>query len=286
MSIKKLVVLDKNGFNQEQRKELKRLAHNVQIFDDIPKNDAEAIKRMKDADAVIVCWYSMSKECIDSCTNLKYLGVVATGYSWLAAEYAVKKGITVTNVPGYATNAVSNFIFRQLESFDLKGKTLGIVGLGRIGNSVAEIAKEKNLKVIYWNRTPKNVEFEPVSFDNIFKKADIIILQARSCEETKGFVKNRNIDDLKDGAILVNTVSPKLFEDEDYLITLLKKKTLKLVLDFEEKSGLTEIAMTNKNILFTGGVAWKSDESVFNLHKIAIENLKSYIKGNVQNRIG
>ena len=152
MEIKKLVILDKNEFNKEQRDELKKLAREIMIYDDMPKNDEEAIKRIGNADAVVVCWYSLNEKCIDSCPNLKYLGIVATGYSWLAAEYAAKKGIMTTNVPGYATKAVSNFIFRQLDKFDMKNKILGIIGFGRIGSKLAEIGRQRGLKIIYWDR--------------------------------------------------------------------------------------------------------------------------------------
>lgn len=285
MEIKTLVILDKNDFNEEQKKELKKLAEEVIIYKDIPKDDEEAIKRINNADAVIVCWYSLSDKCINSCPDLKYLGVVATGYGWLAAEYAAKKGIIVTNVPGYATNAVSSFEFKQLGRFNIKNKTIGIIGLGKIGSKVAEIANLKGLKIIYWNRTPKKTELEAVTFDEIFKKADIIVLQVKYNNETKGIIKNRNLTDLKEGAIIINTVSPKLFEDEDFLIKLIKEKNLKLILDFEEKSKLQELAKTNKDIIYTNGIAWKSPESIFNLHQIAIENLKSYKKERIQNKI-
>lgn len=283
--IKKLVILDKNDFNEEQKKELKRLAKEVIIYEDIPKDDKGAIKRIGNADALIVCWYSLNDKCIDSCPNLKYFGVVATGYGWLAAEYAAKKGIIVTNIPGYATNAVSSFEFKQLDKFNIKNKTMGIIGLGRIGSKIAEIAKQKGLKVIYWNRTPKKTELEAVAFDEIFKKADIIVLQVTYNNETKEIIKNKNLTDIKKGAIIINTVSPKLFEDENFLIKLIKEKNLKLILDFEEESKLPELAKTNKNIIYTKSIAWKSPESIFNLHKIAIENLISYKEGKIQNKI-
>jgi glycerate dehydrogenase len=285
MKIKKLVILDKNDFNEKQKKELKDLAEEIIIYENTPKNDEEAIKRIGKADALIVCWYSLSEKCINSCSNLKYLGVIATGYGWLAAEYAAKKGIIVTNVPSYATNAVSSFEFKQLKNFNIKDKIIGIIGLGRIGSKVAEIAKLNGLKVIYWNRTPKKIELEAINFDEIFRIADIIVLQVKYNNETKGIIRNKNIADVKEGAIIINTVSPNLFEEEDFLIKIIKEKNLRLILDFEEKSKLQEVAKTNKNIIYTEGIAWKSPESIFNLHQIAIENLISYKKGKIQNKI-
>jgi len=283
MKIKKLVVLDKNEFNEKQISELKTMADEVIIYNDMPKNEEETINRIGNADALIVCWFCLSEKMIDSCKNLKYLGVVATGYGWLAAEYALKKGIIVTNIPSYATKTVSDFIFKQLGNFNIKNNIFGIIGLGRIGTKIAETAQEKGLDVIYWNRTKKDINFKQVSFDDIFKKSDIIVLQVKSTKETQGIIKNKNLDSIKSGAIIINTVSPKLFEDETYLISLLEKKKLKLILDFEENSKLK--LLSNKNVIYTDGIAWKSPESIFNLHQIAIENVKSYLKGKVQNNI-
>jgi len=283
MEVKKLVILDKNDFNENQKKELKTLAKEVIVYNDMPESEKEAIKRIGDADALIVCWFSLSEKIIDSCKNLKYLGVVATGYGWLAAEYASKKGIIVTNIPGYATEAVSNFIFKQLGNFNTQEKIFGIIGLGRIGTKIAEIAQEKGFKVIYWNRTKKNTNFKQVDFDDIFSKSNIIVLQVKSTKETQGIVKNKNLDSVKEGAIIINVVSPKLFEDEEYLISLIEKKKLRLILDFEENSKLK--SLSNKHIIYTGGIAWKSPESIFNLHQIAIENIKSYLQGKIQNKI-
>jgi len=288
MEIKKLVVLDKNDFNEKQIKELEGLAEEVVIYKEMPKNDDEAFQRIRDADAVLVGWSALTKRHIASCPKLKYLGVIASGYSWLAAEYASRKGITVTNVPGYATKAVTSFIFNQLKKFGIKEKAkkiIGIIGLGRIGESVAKTAKEKGFGVVYWNRTPKETEFEAVSFENVFKKSDAVNLLVKGSEETKGIVKNEHLDMLKDGAILVNVVSPTLIEDEDYLLEMTEKRGINLILDFEEKSRLEEIAKDVKNILYTNGIAWKSPESILNLHQIALENLKAYKEGKPQNTI-
>lgn len=284
MKISKLVVLDKNEFNDQQKSAIAAMAGDAKIYEDMPKDDDDAINRMKDADAAIVCWYSLSKKCIDACRKLKYLGVVATGYSWLAADHAAKKGVTVTNVPGYATNAVSDFIFRQLD-FRPAGKTLGIIGFGRIGARVAEIAKRKGFRVIYWNRTAKDAKFEARLLDDVFRESDVLVLQVKACDGTYGIVLDRRIESMKAGAIIVNTVSPRLFENESRLAGLVKEKGLKLILDFEEKSMLSDAAKANKDITLTSGIAWKSGESVFRLHQIAIENLESWIGGKTQNRI-
>lgn len=285
MRIDKLVVLDKNGFNPKQREELKKLARQVIIFEDLPENDWEAIKRIGDADTVIVCWYSINKYILDSCPNIKYLGIVATGYEWCDVDYALQKGIIVTNVPAYATEAVANYVFRQIEQFSIKNKTLGVIGLGNIGTRVAEIAKTKNLEVIYWDKAPKNSDFRAVEFDKIFRDSNIITLHLKLNSKTEKIIKNKHLDLVKKDSIIVDTVSPKLFDDLDYLIQIVNTKHIRLILDFDEDKKLSELSKTNKNIVYTPHIAWKSEKSIFNLHQIATENLESYFEGNIKNQI-
>lgn len=285
MKINKLVILDKNEFNLKQKNELKKIADQFNVFDDLPKNDNEAIKRVGDADALIVCWYSINKNILDSCPNIKYLGIVATGYEWCDVDYAMQKGIIVTNVPFYATEAVSNYVFRQLEQFEIKNKTLGVIGLGNIGTRVAELGKAKNLNVLYWDRTSKKSNFQAVDFDEIFKKSDIITFHLKLNSETEKIVKNKYLDLIKKDSIIINTVSSKLFEDIDYLIQTVNKKNIKLILDFDENKKLSESSKINKNIIYTSHVAWKSEKSIFDLHQIAIENIKSYFEGNIKNQV-
>lgn len=286
MKLNKLVILDKNEFNPKQREELKKLAKEFTIFEDLPKDDIEAIKRTGNADAVIVNWYSINKKILDACPNIKYLGVVATGYEWLDVNSAIQKGITVTNVPGYATEAVSNFIFKQLEGFNTKNKTLGIIGLGNIGSRVAELGKSRGLNVIYWSRTPKKSVFQAAkSIEEIFTKANLIALLVKLNSGTEKIIKNKQLDSLKENSIIVDVVSPKLFEDVDHLIQAVNSKDIKLILDFEADNKLSELAKTNKNIVYTPNIAWRSEKSIFNLHQIALENLKAYVNDKPQNKV-
>jgi len=285
MKINKLVVLDKNDFNPKQREELKKLANVVVIFDDLPKNDGEAIKRIGDSDAVIVCWYSINKNILESCPNIKYLGIVATGYEWCDVDYAVQKGLIATNVPAYATEAVSNYIFKQLERFDTKDKTLGIVGLGNIGTEVARLGSNKKMRVLYWDRFNKKSKFNFAELDELFSKANIISLHLKLNSETEKIIKNKYLDMLKKDSLIVDTVSPNLFEDINHLIETAKAKNLHLILDFDEDQKLAPLSKLDANIIYTPHIAWKSEKSIFNLHQIALENIESYIKGKIKNQI-
>ena len=250
MEINKLVILDKNDFNKEQKQELKKLAFETIIYDDLPKDEKEAIKRIGDADAVIVCWYSINKNILDACPNIKYLGIVATGVEWCDVNYALKKRIFITNIPAYSTNAVSNFVFKQLEETNVEDKTLGVIGLGNIGKRVAKIGESKSLNVICWDRTFKD-DYNIINLEEIFKKADIISFHLKLVQDTEKFIKNSYLDLLKKDSILINTVSSKLFEDINYLAKIVNSKNITLILDFDEDKNLSELAKTNKNIIYT-----------------------------------
>lgn len=176
-------------------------------------------------------------------------------------------------------------MFKQLEQFDIKNKTLGVIGLGNIGTRVAEIGRSKNLNVLCWNRTVKKIDFQAVEFDKIFKKSDIITLHLKLNAETEKIIKNKHLDLIKKDSIIIDTVSPKLFENVDYLIQIVNEKNIKLILDFNEDKKLSELSKINKNIIYTPHIAWKSEKSIFNLHQIAIENIKSFIEDNIKNQV-
>ena len=103
--------------------------------------------------------------------------------------------------------------------------------------------------------------------------------------ETEKIIKNKHLDLIKKDSIIIDTVSPKLFENVDYLIQIVNEKNIKLILDFNEDKKLSELSKTNKNIIYTPCIAWKSKKSIFNLHQIAIENIKSFIEDNIKNQV-
>ena len=103
--------------------------------------------------------------------------------------------------------------------------------------------------------------------------------------ETEKIIKNKHLDLIKKDSIIIDTVSPKLFENVDYLIQIVNEKNIKLILDFNEDKKLSELSKINKNIIYTPHIAWKSEKSIFNLHQIAIENIKSFIEDNIKNQV-
>jgi len=306
----KLVVLDKVKMAKEQEKDIKSLAKEVAIYNDTAKNKAEVIKRIGNADAIITSWTDLDKEIFDACPNLKYLGIWATGYGWIDVKYANEKGVTVTNVPGYATESVAELVFGQLisllrktreadervrqgkfeqeglEGQELRGKTIGIIGLGRIGTRVAELAKAFGMNVIYFSRTRKpdseKNEIKWSTLDELVKKADIITLHASSGEE---LLSEKELDEMKDGAIVINFGIAGAV-NEDALIKRVKNGKLFAIMDHyvghKIKSGFIE---QKSRTLLTPEIGFYTTQALSRLTQICIENAKSYLAGKVQNRV-
>lgn len=311
MKFKKLVVLDKVTMQGRQESELRKLAEETKIFRDNPKNKKETIKRIGNSDAIITSWVDINKEVLDSCPNLKYMGVWATGYSWIDTKHARKRGITVTNVPDYATESVAELVFGQLISLlrktkqaddeirngkfefekfmgeELKGKTLGIIGLGRIGTRVSEIARAFGMDVIYFSRT-RNPEQESggikyETLEELVKKSDIITLHASSSQE---ILTSKLLDQTNPGLVIVNMgVGGSV--NEDALIKNLKSGRLRAVLDvFEDhkiKKGIKEAP--KENIILSPHIAFYTRQAIFRLTQACIENARSYLDGKTKNKV-
>jgi lactate dehydrogenase-like 2-hydroxyacid dehydrogenase len=312
MKFKKLIVLDKHTFSEKQQEELKKLAEKFEIYNDIPQTNQEIIKRIGNSDGVIVNWTSLGKEVFDACKDIKYIGVVATGYGWLDVPYAVKKDIVVTNVPAYSTESVAELVFGQLISLmrktheaetitrsgkfeqtglqgrELQGKTIGIVGLGNIGKRVAEIAQAFGMNVIYWNRTRKpdfeNKGIKYSDLEDLFRQSDIVTVHLASTPETRELVGEKHFSKLKERSIFVNMASGDVI-DENALIKFLEKGKIKAIFDVYENHKPKETFIKNKNMLLTPEIGFFTEESLNRLNDIAIENARSYLEGKIQNKV-
>lgn len=311
MKFKKLVVLDKVTMQGSQEREFRELAEEIEIFKDNPESKKEAIKRIGKADAIITSWVEIDREALDSCPDLRYIGVWATGYSWIDTEHAKKKGIAVTNVPGYATDSVAELVFGQLISLlrktrqadeearrgkfefekfmgeELRGKTLGIIGLGRIGTRVAEIARAFEMDVIYFSRTRKpEQESQGIRYERLeelVKKSDIITLHAGSKGE---LITPELIEQTKPGALVIN-MGVGGAVNENALIGKVKSGKLRAALDVYKdhkiKKGMREAP--KENLILTPEIGFYTKQAIFRLTQACIENARSYLNGKIKNRV-
>ncbi|HAS73588.1 MAG TPA: glycerate dehydrogenase [Clostridiales bacterium UBA8960] len=281
--------------------------------------DQDIIERIGDSDVVFTNKTLISKEILFACPSIKFIGVLATGYNVVDIDAARALNIPVCNIPTYGTDAVSQYVFALLlaichrvemhsetvfkgewaESKDfcywhsplieLAGKTMGIIGAGRIGKRTAEIANAFGMKVIAFDHHPnKAYETEMFRFaelDEVYRQADVISLHVPLFEETKGMINKSSIEKMKDGVIIINTSRGPLIDEVDLTEALKSGKVKAAALDVVSTEPIkTDNALLSApNLLITPHIAWAPKESRARLMSIAVDNLKGFIDGNLQN---
>lgn len=314
MKFKKIVLLDfdKTTLEKEYLDKLSELAETVKIVEEKEENKLEKIK---DTDVLLTrISTKVDKNLINNCKNLKYVGVFATAFDAIDIKYAAEKDITVTNLAGYSTEAVAEFLFavllehiRKLEraknqarnkdysfdkflSWELKDKILGIIGLGNIGKRVSEIALSFGLNVIYWSRTRKQeYEDKGVKFadlDRLLKTSDIITIHLALNEETKEFLNKERLEKIKKETILICLAPIELIEFEA-LINFLKAKQFVFITDHAD---LLEEHKRNKlenvlNCIIYPPVAFRTKEAIKRQKDLLIDNLVKFSRGVIQNKV-
>lgn len=289
----------------------------LKVYDRTPMDEDEIIRRIGDCEAVYTNKTPITENIIKSCPKMKFVGVLATGYNIIDMDAAGRYGVTVCNIPTYGTDAVAQYTFALIlevchhvgahsdsvhsgkwaESVDfcywdyplieLKGKTLGIIGTGRIGMAVAKIAKAFGMNVIAYSRTQREnsdgVKYVPL--DTLFEKSHIISLHCPLTPQTEGIISGDNIEKMKDGVIIINTGRGQLI-DENALASALKSgKVYAAAVDVVSKEPIEETnpLLTAPNCIITPHIAWASKESRQRLMDIAVDNLRQYIAGRPQN---
>lgn len=275
----------------------------------------DVIERSKDADALLINKIVMSKEVIDNLPKLKYIGVLATGYDNVDINYAKEKGIAVTNIPGYSTEAVAQMTFAFILEFankvslhnnsvknlewsrsedfcywktplmELKGKTIGLFGFGEIGKQVAKIANAFNMKVLVHSRTKKKTEcddcIEWVSKEELFRNSDFVSLHCPLNQDSIGSINKQTLSMMKKTAFLINTARGKLVNESDLSEALNNDDIAGAALDVlcQEPPSENNPLLTAKNVIITPHISWAAKEARERLISIAYDNLKGFSEG-------
>ncbi|MFI3225909.1 MAG: D-2-hydroxyacid dehydrogenase [Clostridia bacterium] len=286
------------------------------VYDYTPIDDEEEIiKRIADAKAIYTNKTPITRAVIEACPSVEFIGVLATGYNVVDCTIAKEKGITVCNIPTYSTNAVAQFTFALLLEIchnvghhsnavhdgrwqasrdfcfwdyplmELLGKTIGIIGFGRIGQATAVIAKAMGMNVIAYNRSQSEqgkLLAEYVDLDTLFAKADIISLHCPLTEQTENIICKENIAKMKDGVIILNTGRGPLINEQDLTDALNSDKVYAAAVDVVSREPIfaENPLLKAKNCIITPHIAWASKESRARLMDIAVENYAQFKKGN------
>ena len=258
----------------------------------LESTEEEAKARLRNMDAVFVDSFPIDRKVMDDNPQLKYIGIAATGFNHIDIKAAEEKGIAVTNIPAYSTDAVAQHAIALLlqitnrpGTYDdvdttpltlLNGKSMGIVGYGNIGRKVGEIAASLGMEIIPYSQDPERAV-----------KADVLSLNCPLTEENRGMVNSEFISRMKDGAILINTARGGLV-DEQALAEALKNGKLKAAgLDVLSKEPPDETCplLNLDNCVITPHIAFTPIETRAKIIELLAENLKSFLEGGNFNRI-
>lgn len=313
----KIVVLDGYTLNPGDLSwsELESLGE-VKIYD--RTSAEEVLDRIGESEIIFTNKTAISKEILEKCKNLKYIGVLAAGYNVVDIEYAKERGIVVTNTPGYSRKSVAQFVFALILEvahhvwehnlkvksgewekrkdfcfwdyplIELEGKTLGIIGAGNIGKENIPIAQAFGMNILIYDRfLNKDLERYQVSLDNLLKDSDIITFHCPLTKETRNLIREDNILKMKDKVILINTSRGELAKEEDIYKYLENDKIGYYAADVALTEPILEdnILLKAKNCIITPHIAWAPKESRERLLNIAINNLKFYLSGEIVNKV-
>lgn len=292
----------------------------LEVFDRTPYDEDEIIKRIGNSEIVITNKTPISARVLDECKNIKYITVLATGYNIVDVNAARERGIGVSNVPAYGTASVSQFAislllevcahvghhsarvadgawgsaadwcFWDYPLIELSGKTIGILGYGRIGKSTAAIAKAMGMKVLANSRSKQSgcddiAEFTDV--DTLLSSSDVIALHCPLFPETKEIINKNNIAKMKDGVIIINNSRGQLVNEQDLADALNNGKVLAAGLDVlsQEPVRSGNPLLTAKNCIITPHISWAPREARARIIDVTVENVSSFLNGNPNNLV-
>ena len=313
----KIVIMESLGISAEElalrKKPFETQGH---TFVDFPRTTdiPTLIDQAKDADAMILANMPMPGQVIRGCDNLKFIDVAFTGVDHVDLTAAKEKGIAVSNASGYSNEAVAELVLGMalnilrnvsavearcragltkdgLVGSELKGKTVGIIGYGKIGSRSAELFHAFGCKILAQSRTHKDNApdyVEQVSQEELLKRSDIVVLHCPLNDSTRGMINAEKIGLMKKSAILINVARGPVVVSQD-LADALNNGVIAAagidVFDKEPPLDLSEPLLNCKNCLVTPHVAFASQESMSLRAEIVFENLACWMAGKQQNVI-
>ena len=316
----KIVVLDGTGVNPgDLNWDCIAACGDLTVYDKTP-TDELAIERLQGADIAISNKTPINGVILDACPTVKLICVLATGYNVIDCDAAAQRNIPVCNVPDYGTSAVAQFTFALLlevchqighhdrlvhqgvwtkcpsfcfwdtPQMELAGKTLGIVGFGRIGQAVAKIASALGMNVLAYSRTDKH-GFEGicsfVPLEELLKASDVVTLHCPLTAQTQGLINKETLSLMKDGAILLNTSRGAVLDEADVAEALTTGKLKAAAVDVAcvEPIPADSPLLTAPNCIITPHMAWAPAESRQRILDCTVRSIHAFYAGNSINTV-
>ncbi len=287
----------------------------ITVYERTPEN--LVTKRIGESDAVFINKVAVTRKVLSECENLKYIGVLATGYNSVDVEAAKERKIAVTNIPAYSTMAVAQHTFALIAYFsnhvalhnesvrkggwiknpnfcywnkpliELCGKKIGIFGYGNIGKQVEKIALAFGMKplVVPHRFSPEIENFAPL--EKMLSESDFISLHSPLTKETEKIINAKTIEKMKDGVFVINTARGGLVDEKTVRDALESGKIKGYAADVLSEEPMRKDSPLYKapNCVLTPHIAWASKETRIRLMNIALENLKGWLNGNIKNSV-
>lgn len=280
----------------------------------------EAASRIQDAEIIVTNKVPITRALLEQCPGIRYVSVLATGYNVVDLKATAERGIPVSNVPAYSTAAVGQFTigmlleiccqigfhdrsvhdgdwascpdfsYWKIPLIELAGKTMGIIGFGRIGRQTGAIAKAMGMRVLATGSRPCDegkAIAEYVDLGTVLRQSDVISLHCPLFPETTGIINRDTIGKMKDGVIILNMARGPLIVEEDLAQALNSGKVYAAGMDVvsQEPIRADNPLLTAKNCFITPHIAWASRECRQRIMEITEQNIRSFLDGNVQNRV-
>ena len=279
-----------------------------------PQDEALIIARMAGAELVFTNKTPITRAAIDACPRLRFIGILATGYNVVDCAYAREKGIPVSNVPAYGTASVSQFsialllelchhighhdravhdgrwercadwCFWDYPLIELEGKTMGIIGFGRIGQAEGRVARALGMRVLAHDLHPTDAGrelAEYVDLDTLYARADVISLHCNLTPENTGMICKASIEKMKDGVLIVNNARGQLVNEADLAAALEAGKVAGAALDVVSTEPIRgdNPLLHAKNCILTPHISWAPIESRRRIMDCTVENARAFLKG-------
>lgn len=281
-------------------------------------DNKKAADYIADSDMVLCNKVMITRDVINRCPNIKYIGLFATGFNNIDLKAASEKGITVCNAGEYSSDAVAQHTFAHiLEYFsrisdynqfvkdggwiasktfskfpirtqEIAGKTLSIIGFGSIGRKVAAVGKAFGMNVIVNTRSkPVDCPYENVSFEDALSRADVLTIHCPLTDKTFGLINSEALSLMKQSAVIVNTARGAIINERDLSDALNSDRLAAAMLDVLCDEPMSESAPLRyaKNCFITPHTAWAPLETRMRLIDIVCSNIKAYLNGKPQNKV-
>lgn len=303
-----LIKISESHFDQKYWDQINGLVDKkISLSLDHPKLKDE----LKDCDCLLLGFQvPVGKDILAAAQNLKYIGILATAYGTVDLEEAARRNIPVCNLGGYSTESVAeftiaailheirdieeglkraqggNYSFEGIKARELKNSNFGIIGLGKIGGRVAELATGFGANVSYWSHAKKKTPFQYQELEKLLSSCTYISVNVAEAKETIGLLNSKNLPLIRADSILISTVPPPII-NTNALADKLSKNDITFIFDHPDEMPKEELAKLTKfkNCVVYPPIAFLSDEARMAKQEIFIENMENFLKGSPTNKV-